>query len=135
MMAISCLMIEALESFHQGWETSDGKSNAAFCSFFGWADPFKQFREYDQQFYKHVRCGILHQAETTGGWMVVRNGPLFEQATLTINATQFLRNLHGVLDKFCDDLKVTPWNSVAWKNVCKKMNTICENCRLNLKMR
>ena len=43
-MAISCLMIEALESFYLGWETSDGKSKAAFRSFFGRADPFKEFR-------------------------------------------------------------------------------------------
>lgn len=38
MMAISCLMIEALESFRQGWTTSDGQSKAAFCFFFDDAD-------------------------------------------------------------------------------------------------
>ena len=34
MMAISCLMIESLESFQQGWPNSRDKSKAAFCYFF-----------------------------------------------------------------------------------------------------
>ena len=68
MMAISCLMIEALESFHQGWkDTSEpGKGKSAFCFFFDTNDRFKDFRGFSQQFYKNVRCGILHQAETPG---------------------------------------------------------------------
>jgi hypothetical protein len=43
-MAISCLMIEAFESFRQGWESSDGKSKAAFCYFFDENDQFSGFR-------------------------------------------------------------------------------------------
>jgi len=65
-MAIACLMIESLETFRQGWENSDGKSKAAFCYFFDRQILFSDFRGYSAQFYKNVRCGILHQAETTG---------------------------------------------------------------------
>ena len=36
-----------------------------FRLFFDAVDSFKAFRGRD--LYKHVRCGILHQAETTGG--------------------------------------------------------------------
>jgi hypothetical protein len=31
---VSCLMIEALESFYQGWPDSRDKSQRAFCNFF-----------------------------------------------------------------------------------------------------
>jgi hypothetical protein len=90
-MAVSCLMIEALESFRQGWETSDRQSKAAFCFFFDASEPFKDLRGHAQAFYTHIRCGILHQAETTGGWRIRRDGgPLFDPAALTIDADRFL---------------------------------------------
>ena len=127
MMAIACLMIEALESFRQGWETSDGQSKAAFCFFFDATESFAMFRGRGQSFYTHVRCGILHQAETTGGWKIERKGPLLS-ADGTINATRFIETLEHVLDGFCDELIGAPWDSPEWKKVCKKMNAICKNC-------
>jgi hypothetical protein len=75
MMAGACLTIEALESFRQGWSRTDknGRSPETFRLFFDSFDSFKPFRGLD--FYKHVRCGILHQAETTGGWKISRSTP------------------------------------------------------------
>jgi hypothetical protein len=129
MMAISCLMIEALESFRQGWATSNARSSAAFSSFFNHADAFRNFGGDAQQFYINVRCGILHQAETTGGWLIMRIGPMFESSTLTVNATLFLESLRSVLNDFCDQLKTAAWDSKEWKKVRKKMDAICANCR------
>ncbi|HEY1686603.1 MAG TPA: hypothetical protein VGG19_17700 [Tepidisphaeraceae bacterium] len=132
-MAISCLMIESLESFVQGWENSSSKSEAAFCYFFDSRPQFSIFRGHFARFYKNVRCGILHQAETTGGWKITRkkNAPLFDAApaSLTINATLFLENLVAVLDGFRDNLKIVEWNSTEWKNVRKKMKALCDNCQ------
>jgi hypothetical protein len=132
-MAISCLMIESLESFIQGWENSNSKSEAAFCYFFDAHPQFASFRGHFARFYKNVRCGILHQAETTGGWKITRKkgAPLFDDApaSLTINATLFLENLVAVLDGFRDNLKAAEWNSTEWKNVRKKMKALCDNCQ------
>lgn len=127
-MALSCLMIETLESFRQGWETSNRQSKAAFCLFFDAAEPFKDFRGHVQAFYTHVRCGILHQAETTGGWRIRRSGPLLDPTALTINATRFLEALRQVLDTFCDSLKGSPWDDPVWKRVRTKMNAISKHC-------
>lgn len=128
-MAVSCLMIEALESFRQGWESSNGRSKAAFCFFFDAFAPFKDLRGHAQAFYKHVRCGILHQAETTGGWRIRRDSsPLFDSSNFTINANKFLDALVAVLGTFCDELKTLPWDSAEWKNVRKKMEAIVRNC-------
>src|SRR5262245_30962299 len=33
MLAVGCLMVEALESLRNGWKNSTGKSEGAFCSF------------------------------------------------------------------------------------------------------
>jgi hypothetical protein len=70
----------------------------------------------------------LHQAETTGGWKIRRKNPLLETATLTINATKFVRALSTALDDFCADLKQTPWNDPKWDKVRHKMNAIAEHC-------
>jgi hypothetical protein len=128
-MAVSCLMIEALESFRQGWETSDQQSKAAFCFFFDAFEPFKDFRGHAQAFYTHVRCGILHQAETTGGWRILRDkSPLFDATALTINADRFLEALEQVLVSFCNGLKTADWEGREWKNVRDKMNAIVRHC-------
>ena len=58
-MAISCLMIEALESFWQGVADTTGASGAAFQSFFDRQAGLKAFSGHAKAFYQHVRCGIL----------------------------------------------------------------------------
>ena len=132
-MAVSCLMVESLESFCRGWEHSKGKrSELAFCHFFDSHRQFDSFRGHSAQFYKNVRCGILHQAETTGGWKITREkaAPLFDPGPLpTINATLFLQHLCAVLDSFCAGLKTADWNSSEeWRNVRTKMKALCKNC-------
>jgi hypothetical protein len=132
-MAVSCLMIESLESFRQGWVNSGGKGmgQLAFCGFFDCHTEFECFRGYSAKFYKNVRCGILHQAETTGGWKITQRETvsLFVPDPLpTINATLFLQNLHTVLDSYCDMLKVADWGSEEWQNVRKKMDALCKHC-------
>ena len=91
-------MIGALESFSQGVPDTTGAGGAAFQSFFDREDGLKVFRAHAKGFYKHVRCGILHQAETTGGWKITRKGPLLDEATRTVNATRFQRELIQSLD-------------------------------------
>jgi hypothetical protein len=129
MMAVACLMIEALESFHQGWETSERQSKAAFCFFFDRENLFQDFRGYGQQFYNNVRCGILHQAETTAGWKIVRENALFDSISKTINAAEFLNRLRQALAAYCAALKAADWDSPNWKKVSKQMKAICANCQ------
>ncbi len=127
-MAICCLMIEALESFWRGWDHSNGKSESAFCFFFDRSSNLSVFRGYASDFYKHVRCGILHQAETTNGWRVRRDGPLLDLATKTINATKFHDEMESCLLKYTDTLKASDRNSAIWKNLRKKMKAIISHC-------
>jgi len=132
MMAVSCLMIESLESFCRGWENSKGKSELAFCQFFDSHHQFDSLRGHSADYYENVRCGILHQAETTGGWKITRKkgAPLFDPGPPpTINAALFLQQLRAVLDSFCEGLNTADWNSSEeWRNVRKKMKAVCKNC-------
>ena len=123
-MAISCLMIESLESFYKGWGNSNGKSQLAFCSFFDREKNFDFIKGYSEEFYKNVRCGILHQGETTYGWHIRRNNKIFDEKTKTINAKLFHDQVEISLQKYCDELDDKNWDSDIWKNFRKKMKYI-----------
>jgi hypothetical protein len=127
-MAISCLMIEALESFYQGWADSNRKSQLAFCNFFDRNNNFSFMQGYSEEFYKSVRCGILHQGETTNGWHIRRQGPIFTVKTKTINAKLFHDRVAESLDGYCNLLKNSEWNDEAWKKLRQKMKAVCKNC-------
>ena len=90
---------------------------------------FKEFKDFGNEFYDNVRCGILHQAETTGGWRITKQGKtLFKPASRIVNAKLFRENLNEVLDRFCGELKSADWDSDEWNNVFKKMEVICDHC-------
>lgn len=157
MMATSCLLIEALQSFYDGKNESndpnddaDDKekgSEAAFRKFFenkNNKESFNEFREFfpiepptktrrkDRcTFYKHIRCGILHQAETTGGCRILRKGPLFsrEAKTIKINANLFVKKLAVCLNKYIECLQTEECSSQLWKMARRKIEFICKNCR------
>lgn len=125
MMASACLMVEALESFWNGWHKSPN-SSLVFCQFFDRQDRFSLLRGHAQEFYGHVRCGILHQAETTGGWHIRRDlGVLFDSPTKTVDATVFLKAMDGSLIEYCGRLNGSAWKSEEWKKLRKKMKGVC----------
>ncbi len=121
-------MVEAVESFRQGWLDTKDRSKAAFCSFFDAHNQFAPFRGHAERFYYEVRCGILHQGETRGGWRILRSGPVFDPSTRVINATAFLRSVGRVLKAYCRDLARDDWDSESWKKCRKKMDAICKAC-------
>jgi hypothetical protein len=118
-MAVNCLMIEALESFRSGYADTKGESKKSLV----------EFKGNEERFYKDVRCGILHQAETRGGWKIRRSGVLFDETTLTINATEFLARLKAYLEDYKSELEKSDWNSETWRNLRRKMSAIIENCK------
>ena len=131
-LAVCCLMVEALESFRQGWTSTKGKgrSEAAFCGFFQAHDEFRDLRPVAYEFYRAVRCGILHQAETTHGWRVHRErGRLIIQdgAIHWISASEFAQGLKGVLETYGKTLKTADWQSPIWVNTRRKLQSICKN--------
>ena len=102
-LAICCLMVEALESFRNGWKKTRGVSGeAVFAGFFKEYDEFKDLRPVASDFYTHIRCGILHQAETTGNWRVHRKSPLYskEGGVSRLSASEFGTRLRDALHRY-----------------------------------
>lgn len=132
LMAIGCLVIEALECFYQGRETSDrvngeGGPGAMFESFFKRPTGLEGFGGDNNWFYKQIRCGILHQAETVGGWRIRRDCKLLDKDERLINATLFIRYLQNAVEDYAKQLET---DDELWKNFRKKMNAVCENCEV-----
>lgn len=150
-MAASCLLVETLESFYRGWGSTDtginrvdiqdpckpadpnrttvSSSEVAFCYFFQRESAFVLFRPSARDFYVHVRCGILHQGETTGGWRIWRDGDLFHAADQTINADKFLAGVERALQSYTGNLRSARWDEDIWKNFRSKMDAIIEHCK------
>jgi hypothetical protein len=129
MMASSCLLIEALESFYEGLEETPVRENEKmFKSFFDREEAFRVFG--GTGFYKHVRCGILHQGETTGGFTIERTqtGKLFDSGKKRINALVFLAGLEGSLASYRKLLLKSEWDSEVWDNFRRKMRFIINHC-------
>ena len=129
-MANCCLLIETLESFKNGWENTKDISETAFKQFFQTDNFFSELKTFEKEFYKYVRCGILHQGETLQSWKISRlNKKLFNSNTKTIDALTFHSQLKKSLKQYCDDLESSDWNSVLWKRCRKKIGHIIQNCR------
>jgi hypothetical protein len=127
-IGISCLTLESLETFHQGKRSSKHKTREMFVSFLERETSFASLASHANEFYENVRCGILHQGETGGGWRVKRRGPLFEEETLTLNATRFHKALHTALLNYVGALRTRGWKDPIWKNCRKKLTAVLENC-------
>ncbi|SUJ21046.1 Uncharacterised protein [Sphingobacterium spiritivorum] len=129
-MANCCLLIETLQSFKNGWGDSDRKSEQAFKQFLTSELNFSAFKGKERDFYVNIRCGILHQGETTGGWTVNRSGTnLFDDKKLVVDSITFGRELKNSLKNYSDNLKAAKWDSELWDNFRTKMRKIIFNCK------
>lgn len=128
-MANSCLLIETLESFKQGLDDTNGKSEKMFVDFFNSETNFEILKNKANSFYKNIRCGILHQGETTGGWILDKTTEkLFESEKLKINPILFMGQLKISLEAYKDKLQHEEWDSATWDNFRNKMRKIISNC-------
>lgn len=126
-LAVACLVIETLESFYQGKIDTKKESKRIFLDFLIRDTPLKVLANGGDWFYTDIRCGILHQSESRGGWRVLRKGPLLDFQARTINATRMLRILRAEVKNYAQKLQT---DDQLWENFCKKMNGVCLNCQI-----
>ena len=73
-LAIDCLLAEALQQFKEGIRDGTGQSKRLIKTFLE-GPRFKHFFNTDpirQAFYSDIRCGLLHAAEATNKWLIRR---------------------------------------------------------------
>jgi hypothetical protein len=74
-------------------------------------------------FYRNIRNGLLHQAQTKDGWRIDTLGSsVCEPAPKKhINRNLFAQALKDTFDEYIADLAVKHWNDPGWKNAAKKV--------------
>lgn len=136
-LVVSCLLIETLEAFRQGLKNTYGHSGACFKSFLGRSARFKHLHGHEEEFYSAIRCGLMHQGETTYGWRITQrqasgsnpNAPiLYDVESKKIDARLFLRYVREEMEEYCRLLKVTPATSPEWQGFLTKMEAVCDSC-------
>lgn len=65
-LALDCLIVETLNQFYLGANETEGNHAQAFWVFFQQSEYFRAHFTNDIAtiFYRHFRCGLLHQAQT-----------------------------------------------------------------------
>lgn len=137
--AILCTLIESLETFYGGQcykydkprknhEYGNAKSEELFVNFLSTREPFKQVFDEPlaKEFYKNVRCSLLHDAATRGGWVIrIDTNSLIEKgpAKTVLNRKLFLDYMKRYIEDYKDVLIASKQRKNAF---IRKMNCICE---------
>lgn len=86
-------------------------------------------RSGDNTFYANVRCGILHQGETTNGWRIWDEKPVFLAELLVINPELLLDAVDNVLRDYAQAVAKAPLESALRKNFELKMSATIRHTR------
>ena len=132
-LAIDCLLIEALVGLESGRRTSAGQTAQAFQGFLTSAPRFAEsFGDQDRgsKFVKAVRNGVLHDGETRHGWIVwqgKRDGPIveaLEEGLLVVNRSAFHFALETYVDSYFSRLK-DPENVELRSSFKDRIDALC----------
>lgn len=131
-IALDCLLVETIQQFKKGvYETPKGKGFEYFEEFLT-KTGFKAYfdKKLAMKFYKQIRCGIIHQAETKNSSTIRKADslPLVKLSDdgegIVINRKKFHNQLESEFTKYLDELG-KPFNRTLRENFKKKMDYIC----------
>lgn len=137
---ILCSLVEALQSFNQGicyknekprtnTEYGNGKSKKLFINFLTKNKPFSVFFDHDlaDDFYKNVRCSLVHEAMTRNGWKIRINTNMLvvtEGEIKIFNRFYFLELMIEYIKEYREQTIISKVQKNAF--LCK-MKCICNN--------
>ena len=137
-MAILCSLIEFLESTYQGklykfkrnnkqlGENEYSSSKEMFISFLINRKPFSDiFNETSaKEFYENIRCGLLHEASTKGGWKIrAKNdsGLLIDEVQKIVYRDNFEAAIRQYIENYGKELEVNKERQEAF---IRKFNSL-----------
>lgn len=130
-LSIDSLLAEAIQQFKDGITDGHGKSKSLVKRFL----ENERFQpDFDlparEAFYVDIRCGLLHQAEAKGMWLIRRNQPSLLRKTVGTNGYIIdVRRFHSAISDSLNDYVgfiSAPANSSLRGNLWKKMDRICQ---------
>ena len=140
-MSIICAMIEFLESLYNGvkyvnerdpkklQEFEYNSSGRCFKSFLTTKAPFNLNFDDDlaNSFYTNIRCGLLHEAATKGGWLIHRKNSNDKVLICGISKVIYRDNILTALNIYIDLYKKELLSNQKTKEAfIRKYNYLCE---------
>jgi hypothetical protein len=129
-LAIDRLLVEALQQFYDGVTDGSGESGKLIKKFLEGLrfQPYFNTNDARQAFYKDIRCGLLHQAETKKKWLIrwkqdamlrkVKDGYIIDVERFH---TAMKDSLEDYLKLLCN-----PQSKTLRENLWTKMDDICD---------
>lgn len=140
-VAIQCTLIEFLESTIQGriyryrrpcdpplGTHEYSNSSDLFISFLSGRQPFARYfsRQLARDFYEGVRCGLLHEARTKGGWTIWAKSPAADIVSATPK-TVYRDDFNAALLEFIDWYKgALPSDKTLQQAFIRKFDSLCQ---------
>ena len=127
-MAIDCLLIDTFYQFENGLDENANNNKCNYCSFL-----YKKFQNLfatkaqAEEFYKKIRCGILHSAQTKKNGILTtdRQVPVeFQNDVLYVSVERFTDCLIQYFYEYKQKL-LNNENQKLRENFITKMNFIC----------
>jgi hypothetical protein len=129
-LAIDCLLVETVQQFIDGLPDGNEQSGRLFKKFLEGPrfQPAFNTKKARQDFYKDIRCGLLHQAEAKNQWLIRR-----QQATLLqkvglggyiLDVKLFHKAIQDSLEDYFADIRKAERADLR-ANLWTKMNHIC----------
>ena len=150
-MALCCLLIETIQAYRKGLpctyekdlkRLAAGAINQDAPGDYRLQEPFKDqigkpFQDFflspahmnyfpgvdGDIFFREIRCGLLHQAQTSGGWKIVCVGRFWDDSTAkSINRDEFSQRLEECFKGYLQELnEEQSWDGDIWKPARKKI--------------
>lgn len=94
---------------------------AVFCDFF--TQYSSLFPDIDgAEFYRNVRNGLLHQAQTKDGWVIrVKQRKLCDFGRRVIDRNLFADALESAFQSYLAELRANDWKSDIWEKTRRKV--------------
>lgn len=143
MMSLCSLLVETIQCYRDGLPTTYGPELNGLKNFRNVPPTYQipqtltvngrnVFRDFFQhykkeldgidgvKFYKNIRNGLLHQAQTKGGWRInMARQRLF--ARRIIDRDKFALGLEQAFDSYLEDLTDARWESDVWTKARRKI--------------
>lgn len=130
-LAIDSLLAETIQQFMEGVTNGRGRSRKMVTRFLK-GTRFQPDFDADarEAFYDDIRCGLLHQTEAKGMWLIRRKqAKLLQKAANGQGYIVDVERLHAALQGSLNDYLTRisePASSLLRSNLWKKMDQICD---------
>ncbi len=125
-MAINCLLIDALLQFENGLENTIGNVQTEYEIFL--TDRLNFSKNAAEIFYECIRCGILHSAQTYGNAVLTTDeGYVFKEDNnaLKVSVNDFSEKIDNYFSNYIADLE-NPNKLTIRRNFIEKMKYVCK---------